>query len=163
MVKIESEEEYNELVREILKRLEENNLYVKLKKCRWKVREVDFLRVIIRLEEIKIEKVKVKAVLDWPVPKSVKDIQKFLELANYYRRFLKGFVKIARSLHKLTKKEQKWEWGIRQEKSFEVLKKRLTIELILMAPDLDRKIRIEVNILDYAMRGVLLIECNDRW
>ena len=52
--------------------------------------------VVIGLEGIKIEKVKVKAVLDWPVPKLVKDIQRFLGLANYYRRFVKGFAEIVR-------------------------------------------------------------------
>jgi len=80
-------------------------LYIKPEKCRWKVREVNFLEVVIGLERIKIEKVKVKAVLDWPVPKSVKDVQKFLGLANYYKRFVKGFSKIAKPLHELTKKE----------------------------------------------------------
>jgi len=70
------------------------------------VREVDFLRVVIGLEGIKIEEVKVKAVLDWPVPKLVKNIQRFLGLANYYRRFVKGFAKIVRLLYELTRKEQ---------------------------------------------------------
>ena len=80
-------------------------MYIKPEKCRWKVREVNFLEVVIGLERIKIEKVKVKAVLDWPVPKSVKDVQKFLGLANYYKRFVEGFAKIAKPLHELTKKE----------------------------------------------------------
>ena len=80
-------------------------MYIKPEKCRWKVREVDFLGVVIGLERIKIEKVKVKAVLDWPVPKSVKDVQKFLGLANYYKRFVEGFAKIAKPLHELTKKK----------------------------------------------------------
>ena len=70
------------------------------------MREVDFLRVVIGLEGIKIEEVKVKAVLDWPVPKLVKNIQRFLGLANYYRRFVKGFAKIVRLLYELTRKEQ---------------------------------------------------------
>jgi len=56
-----------------------------------------------------MEKKKIKAVLDWPVSKSVKEINKFLKLANYYRRFVKNFINIARLLHELTKKEQKWE------------------------------------------------------
>ena len=54
-----------------------------------------------------MEEEKVKVVLDWPVPKSVKDIQKFLGLTNYYKRFVEGFSKIARLLHELTRKEQK--------------------------------------------------------
>jgi len=74
MVGMEIKEGYNELVEEILRRLEENNLYVKLEKCKWKVREIDFLGMVIKLERIKMEKKKVKAVLDWPVPKSFKDI-----------------------------------------------------------------------------------------
>jgi len=60
----------------------------------------------------------VKAVLDWPVSKLVKDVQKFLRLVNYYRRFVKGFSKIVRPLHELTKKEQKLEWEIKQENLF---------------------------------------------
>jgi len=74
MVRTESEEEYNKLMKEILRRLEENNLYMKLEKYRWKVREVDFLGVVIRPEEIKIEEEKAKAVLNWPVSKSVKEV-----------------------------------------------------------------------------------------
>jgi len=113
MMRTESEKKHDELVEEILRRIKENDLYIKLEKCRWKVREVDFLGVVIGPEEIRIEKEKVEAVLDWLVSKLVKNIQKFLRLANYYKRFVKGFAKIVRPLHELTKKEQKWEWGIR--------------------------------------------------
>ena len=66
-------------------RLEENNLYVKSEKCKWKVRKVGFLRVIIGPEGIKMEGEKVKRVLEWLTLKCVKDMQKFLGLANYYR------------------------------------------------------------------------------
>ncbi len=75
------------------------------------MREVNFLEIIIRLEGINIKEEKVKLALDWPVPKLVKNIQKFLGLANYYRRFVKGFAKIARLLHELIRKETKWSWG----------------------------------------------------
>ena len=64
IVEMEDEERHNELVAEVIKRLEENNLYVKPEKYKWKVREVGFLRVIIRLEEIKIEEEKAKGVLN---------------------------------------------------------------------------------------------------
>ena len=74
MVGTEIEEGHDELVAEILRRLEENDLYVKLEKCKWKVKEIYFLGVVLGLEGIKMEEAKVKAVLDWPVPKLVKDI-----------------------------------------------------------------------------------------
>jgi len=84
IIGIEEEEGYNKLVAEVIKRLEENNFYVKLEKCKWKVREVGFLEVVIGLEGIKMEGEKVKGILDWPTPKYIKNVQKFLRLANYY-------------------------------------------------------------------------------
>ena len=84
IVGTEDEEEHNELVAEVVKRLEENDLYVKPEKCKWKVREVEFLEVVIRPKGIRMEEEKVKDVVDWPTPKYIKDVQKFVGLANYY-------------------------------------------------------------------------------
>ena len=67
---------------------------------------------------IKIEEKEVKRLLDWLTPKEVKDIQKFLGLANYYWQFIKNFAAIARLLYDLVKKNQKWDWTERQEKVF---------------------------------------------
>ena len=78
------EKEHNKMVEKVVKWLAENNLYVKLEKYKWKIKEVEFLEVIIGLEGIKMEEEKVKSILDWPTLQGVKDIQKFLELANYY-------------------------------------------------------------------------------
>ena len=84
IVGTEDEEGHNKVVAEVVKRLEENDLYMKLEKCKWNIREVGFLGVVIGPEGIKREKVKVKGVFDWPIPKYVKNIQKFLGLVNYY-------------------------------------------------------------------------------
>ncbi len=73
MVGIESKEKHNELVKEILRNMEEN-LYVKPEKYKWKIREVDFLRVVIKPEGIKIKEEKVKVMLNWPVSKLVKEV-----------------------------------------------------------------------------------------
>ena len=74
IVGIESEEGHNKLVEEIIKRLEKNDLYIKLEKCKWKVKEVGFLGVVIGPNGIKIEKEKVKGVLEWPTLICVKNI-----------------------------------------------------------------------------------------
>ena len=161
IVGMEIEEGHDELVAEVIRRLEKNDLYMKLEKYKWKVREVEFLGVVIGLERIKMEKEKVKEVLEWPTLKCIKDVQKFLELANYYRQFIEGFAMVARPLHDLVKKDKKWDWTERQEKAFKKLKEWFTKELVLVAPDIDKKMRMEVNALDYATGGVLSMECED--
>ena len=161
IVGTETEEKHDELVAEVIKRLEENDLYVKLEKCKWKVREVEFLGVVIGPEEIKMERKKVKGVLEWPMPKCIKDIQKFLGLANYYRQFIEEFATVARPLHNLVKKDKKWEWTEREEKVFKELKEKFTKEPVLAAPNIDKKMRMEIDASDYAIGGVLLMECKD--
>ena len=84
IVETEEEEGHNKVVEDIVKRLAENDLYMKPKKCKWKVKKVGFLGVVIELEGIKIEEEKVKVVLDWLISKEIKNIQKFLELTNYF-------------------------------------------------------------------------------
>ena len=107
MVVTEIEEEHDEIVEEVLRRLEENDLFVKLEKYMWKIKEVGFLGVIIGKDGVRMEKEKVQGVIEWPVPRSVKDVQKFLELANYYRLFVKDFARIAKPLYQMTRKETK--------------------------------------------------------
>jgi len=91
LVKTKTEQRHNEIVEEVLRRLEENDLYVKPEKCMWKVRKIGFLRVIIGPDRIEMKREKIDRVLSWPELKNVKDVRKFLGLTNYYRRFIKDF------------------------------------------------------------------------
>ena len=79
IVETEEEEDHHKVVEEVVKRIAKNDLYIKLEKCKQKVRKVKFLEVAIRPERIKIEEEKVKGVLDWLTSKGIKDIQKFLD------------------------------------------------------------------------------------
>jgi len=110
LVATDTEEGHDELMEEVLRRLEENDLFVKPEKCKWKVREVEFLGVVISPKGVEMQKEKVEGVLNWPAPRNIKEVQKFLGLANYYRRFIKNFARIAAPLYMLVRKEQKWKW-----------------------------------------------------
>jgi len=161
LVATDTEEGHDELVEKVLRRLEENDLFVKPEKCKWKVREVEFLGVVIGPKGVEMQKKKVEEVLNWPVPQNVKKVQKFLGLANYYRRFIKDFAKIAALLHVLVRKEQKWKWEKKQEKAFGKLKTVFTTEPVLAIPDIDREMRVEADTLDYATGGILSTKYED--
>jgi len=126
LVETEEEKRYNEIVEEVLRRMEENNLYIKPEKCIWKVREIEFLGLVMRSGGIKMQEEKVAEVLEWPRPKTVKEVQKFLGLANYYRQLIKNFVKITKLMYKLVRKDEKWNWGKEQKIAFKQLKQIFT-------------------------------------
>ena len=91
----------------------------------------------------------------------MKDVRKFLGLANYYRRFIKDFARVARPINMLTRKDVKWQWGVEQQKVFDKLKRVFTMKLVLVAPDLDKEFRVEADASNYATGGVLSIKCSD--
>ena len=85
-------------------------------------------------------------------------------MANYYRQFVKDFAKLAKLLHKLVRKDKKWNWGEKQEAVFKELKRVFTVRPVLVVPDLDKKMRVEADALEYAIGGVLLMKCEDeKW
>ena len=161
LIGTETEEGHDELVEEVLRRLEENDLYMKPEKCTWKVQKVNFLGVVMGQEKIEMEEDKVAGVLNWPVPKTVIDIRKFLGLTNYYRRFVKDFAKLAQPLNNLTRKEEKWRWGSEQQDTFEQLKQVFTSRPLLVTPDIDKEFRVEADASNFATGRVLSIKCKD--
>ena len=77
---------------------------------------------------------------------------------------MKDFAKIAKPLYEMMRKETKWNWKERQQKMFEELKERFMTEPVLVTPDLDKEIRVEADISDFAIGGVLSMKCEDeRW
>ena len=82
--KTENQAEHNKIVLEVLKKLKENDIFVKPEKCMFHAIEVDFLGMIVGHDRIKMDQKKVKAILEWPEPKTVKGVRSFLGLANFY-------------------------------------------------------------------------------
>jgi len=94
----------------------------------------------------------------------VKDIRKFLGLANYYRHFVKDFAKVVLSMNRLTRKDKKWKWRKEQQAVFKQLKAVFTTRLVLATPELDKEFRVEADTSNFATGGVLSVKCNnDLW
>jgi hypothetical protein len=100
MIFSKNEEKHDEHLRLVLQKLRENQLYAKLSKYEFWLKEVSFLGHIIFEGGISVDPSKVKSVLSWNTPQNVSDIQSFLGLAGYYRRFIEGFSKIAKPMTK---------------------------------------------------------------
>ena len=102
--------------------------------------------------------------MNWPTPTKVKDVQSFLGLANFYCQFVKDFSKIAAPLHKLTRKDQKWEWDTVHQKAFDELKARFTKQPVLTMVDTTKELYIESNASDFTTGAVLPMKCDDgKW
>jgi len=130
-----NEEEHEEHLRLVLQRLRENQLYAKLSKCEFWLKEVSFLGHVISEGGVSVDPGKVKDVLEWEAPQNVCEIRSFLGMAGYYRRFIEGFSKIARPLTKLLEKGSRFVWTAESQTSFDELKKRLTSAPVLIMPD----------------------------
>ena len=89
---------------------------------------------------VKASEEKVKAILDWPQPSTVRDIRSFLGLANYYRRFIQDYSKIAKPLTDLTSEKVKFQWGQDQDAAFNRLKYALTTSPILRLPNFELEV-----------------------
>jgi hypothetical protein len=118
-----SEEENEEHLHLVLQKLRDHKLYAKLSKCEFCLKQVAFLGYVISNGGISIDPSKVQDVLSWKTPTSVGDIQSFLGLAGYHRRFIEGFLKISKPMTELLKKDKKFMWTLACEASFQELKK----------------------------------------
>ena len=128
-------EEHLQHVRKVLQKLRGEKLYAKKKKCTFGASEIEFCGFLVNRTGIGSHPDKLRAVDEWPTPKSAKDVRSFLGLAGFYQRFVKNFANIAAPLTALLKKTAKWSWTDTQQKAFEDLKKELHSSTELTYPD----------------------------
>jgi hypothetical protein len=147
-----NEEEHDEHLCLLLQKLRENQLYAKLNKCEFWLKEVLFLSHIIYEGEISIDPSKVGDVLSWNTPQNVSDIRSFLGLVGYYRRFIKGFSKISKPTIELLEKGKAFVWTPMYEASFQ--------ELVLTMPDMEKPFSIYYNASSQGLGCVLMEDRN---
>lgn len=165
-----TEKEHVEHVKEVLARLREAKLYVKLSKCEWHTQRTEYLGYIVTPEGIRMDEDRIKTITEWPMPRTVRDIRVFVGFMNYYRRFIRNFSKLALPLTKLTQKgpnqakggraqrrEESVEIGLGREAeaSFGALKQAFTDVPILAHWEPGRETKVEVDASGGAICGIL--------
>ncbi|TYK16437.1 putative gag-pol polyprotein [Cucumis melo var. makuwa] len=127
-------EDHLQHLRKLFQVLTKTELYINPKKCTFLTKEIVFLGFLIKERKIGMEAKKVEAVQSWPAPTSVKEVQAFLGLVSFYRRFIRIFSSIVAPLTDCLKKGN-FKWEHMQQQSFEEIKRRLTSSPILQLPD----------------------------
>ncbi|GJU32304.1 putative reverse transcriptase domain-containing protein [Tanacetum coccineum] len=127
--------EHEEHLKAILELLKKEKLYAKFSKCEFWIPKVQFLGHVIDSRGIHVDPAKIESIKDWASPKTPTEIRQFLGLAGYYRRFIEGFSKIAKSMTKLTQKGIKFDWGEKEENAFQLIKQKLCSAPILALPE----------------------------
>jgi hypothetical protein len=115
----------------ILEALEKADMRLYPEKCVFHAKEIKFFDYILTQDGIKMDPAKVKTVLNWLIPKTVTEIQEFIGFANFYRRFIKGYLKIVTPFTNLTKKDRIFSWTENEQFAFEELKRRFSETPIL--------------------------------
>lgn len=153
--------QHREHVRTVVQKLSDAGLQIDIGKCEFETTSTKYLGLIITTDGIKMDQDKVSAIVTWERPASVKDLQKFLGFANFYRRFIKDFSKICRPLNDLLRKGINWEWLPQHETAFLNLKTAFTTAPVLAYFDHNKRTVLETDASDWASGGVLSQYDND--
>lgn len=130
-----TEEEHCEHLRKVLGLLREHRLYANLRKCTFARPELAYLGHIVSAEGIKVDPHKTAAITNWATPSSLSELRSFLGLATYFRKFIRGFARMAVPLHHMSKKGVPWAWTASCQRAFDEVKHALTNAPCLAFPD----------------------------
>lgn len=147
--------DHRQHVREVVQRLIDAGLQIDIDKCEFETKRTKYLGLIITPGGIEMDPEKVSTILEWKPLTKLKDLQRFLGFANFYRRFIRDFSRIAEPLNRLLKKEQTWDWTSDQDDAFKTLKDAFSSAPVLTIFDHNRRTVVETDASDWAAGGVL--------
>ena len=143
--------EHAEAVKKVLKALQQADMRLRPEKYEFHKKKKKFLRSIITTKGIRMDQENVKAIIEWPKTKNLKEVQAFLGFANFYQRFIQDYSKVVTPLTSSTKKEQPFYWGKKQQDAFHGLKKKFILAPILASFDPKKKIILKIDASDQAL------------
>uniref|UniRef100_A0A8C5Q592 Gypsy retrotransposon integrase-like protein 1 n=2 Tax=Leptobrachium leishanense TaxID=445787 RepID=A0A8C5Q592_9ANUR len=147
--------EHRRHVTMVLQRLRDHHLFAKLDKCVFETTKIPFLGFIISPGSIEMDPQKIQAIHTWPIPRTIKEVQRFIGFANFYRRFIKRFSDIIHPLTQLTKSSVPFHWTSQAQKAFNTLQERFTTAPILTLPKPQLPFFVEVDASEIATGAVL--------
>ena len=158
-------EEHRKVVHWVMELLQQYGLSLKLEKCEFEKTSVEYLRVVVSHDSVKMDPAKVARVAEWPTPSNKKEVQSFLGFTNFYQRFIEGFSHIAQPLFDLTKADSTFKWSSKEKLAFDTLKDQITSTLILVLLDNSRPYHVEADSLDFSTGAVLSQQDpeDDKW
>lgn len=158
------EKENIKITKNVLEILEDNDLFLKLEKCLFNQKKINYLGLIISEDGVSMDEMKIEVITSWPTPKNVKELQSFIRFTNFYRRFIEDFLEIMNALHKLTRKNTSWMWNKEQKVAFNGLKDMFKKDTVLIYSDIIKKFKIEADASGFASGGILSILYNNgKW
>jgi hypothetical protein len=154
-------EEHVKDLAKVFRTLEDANLKLSLEKCKFMQPEIHYLGHVISAEGIQTDGSKTKAMVEFPRPDSIKTLQQFLGLANYYRKFVSNFAQIARPLYDMLRDQETFNWSSEQEESFKALKEKLANPPVLAHPNFNKQFTVSTDASEIGI-GVILSQESDK-
>ena len=150
-----SKEHHLSLVRRILQKLQDNDLFLKPEKCHFLKESVDYLGIIVGRHGIEMDPIKLKGLANWPRPTMVTEVRSFLGFGNFYKPFIRDYARIARPLHDLTKKDVSFSWSSDAERAFLMLKTCFASHPVLAAIDYSCPFTVQTDASAFAVGATL--------
>lgn len=141
----------------VFQKLRIHQMFMKHSKCQFGVASIDYLGHIISAEGVSVDPQKIESIIQWPIPKSIKELRGFLGLTGHYRKFVKGYGAIAGPLTQLLKKNS-FHWNEGSEEAFAALKGAMTSPPVLALPNISKEFVIETDASGMVVGSILMQE-----
>lgn len=148
-------EEHLYRLRQVFERIRQAGMKLKPKKCHFVQQQVEYLGHLVSKQGIATDPAKVDKVLNWPTPRSVKELKSFLGMASYYRRFVANFASLAGPLNRLTREDVSFTWTKLEDRAFQELKRQLCGTPVLAYPNFEQTFYLKTDASDTAVGAIL--------
>ncbi len=150
-----TQKKHKQHVKMILDHLQDADLQIDIWKCEFDIEETVFLKIIVSEQDLCMNSIKVKAIVNWTTSTYLKEVQDFVDFINFYRRFIKNFSKLVKSFTQLTQKDTSFVWNKVCDEVFDNLKKQISSISVLRHFDVKRQTILKIDAFNYVKDDIL--------